>query len=503
MNDGSSPDDREFTTRASDPEAAADATPAPPPELVPAAEALFGERLPLAIRYAELLMTEGVVRGLIGPREAPRIWDRHLLNCAVVSSLASSGASIADIGSGAGLPGIVLSVARPDLTITLIESLARRTAFLDEVVSELGLDNVTVMRGRAEECVSALPRQDYVTARAVAPLDRLAGWAIPLLQTGGHLLALKGASAVEEVAEHAAAVRRLGGDEPLIRECGVGLIEPPAIVVDVRRVSEDSGRSRASTRRAAAKERASAWEARRFGGSASGDTAGGNGGRGRSSASDRDRASQPDRRSSTDREHGRPTGRDDARSSGRDRANPTGRDARSSADRDRKTSSGRGSGGSAGRDRERSPGRDHGSWTGRDRAPSGERDRGTSGGRVPGSSTGRDGGRGRASSPASESTHRTGQGGGRSTGASPGQTRPAAEKRGSARTGRSGDPSVDSGSRRRGDDRISGQHRGAGTGVNEGFGRVRETPSGGRRPNRGEAGGAGAHRRSHEGDGEM
>src|SRR5690349_8596508 len=139
MSDGIGPVEREFVGGASDPGGAADATPAPPPGLAPAAQALFGERLPLAIRYAELLMTDGVVRGLIGPREAPRIWERHLLNCAVMSDLIQPGATVVDVGSGAGLPGMVLAVARPDLYVTLVEPLARRTAFLSEAVAALGL----------------------------------------------------------------------------------------------------------------------------------------------------------------------------------------------------------------------------------------------------------------------------------------------------------------------------------------------------------------------------
>src|SRR5919199_3270350 len=130
--------------------------PAPPPECAEAAQAIFAKQLPVAEAYARLLVTEGVVRGLIGPREAPRVWERHLLNCGVISSLISTGASIVDVGSGAGLPGIVLAVARPDLRITLVEPLARRTAFLSEAVAALDLTSVTVVRGRAEECVGDL-----------------------------------------------------------------------------------------------------------------------------------------------------------------------------------------------------------------------------------------------------------------------------------------------------------------------------------------------------------
>lgn len=209
-----------------------------PPELAEAAGRLFGARLDLAAAYAELLATDGVVRGLIGPREAPRIWDRHLLNCAVVGELIPTDATVIDVGSGAGLPGLVLAIARPDLQVTLLEPLARRTAFLTEAVDALGLeDSVQVLRGRAEE-VAAGPdpvRGDVVTARAVAPLDRLAAWCLPLAAPGGRLLALKGASAADEIVEHAPAVHRLGGAEPVLHRCGEGIVEPPTVVVEIVR----------------------------------------------------------------------------------------------------------------------------------------------------------------------------------------------------------------------------------------------------------------------------
>nr|WP_229706158.1 16S rRNA (guanine(527)-N(7))-methyltransferase RsmG [Micromonospora sonchi] len=209
-----------------------------PPELAGAARRLIGDRLDLAAAYAELLVTDGVLRGLIGPREAPRIWDRHLLNCAAVAELIPAGATVLDVGSGAGLPGLVLAIARPDLTVTLIEPLARRTAFLQEAVDVLALDgSVRVFRGRAEEAAAGADplRGDVVTARAVAPLDRLATWCLPLAVPGGRLLALKGASAAEEIAEHAAAVHRLGGGGAVLRRCGEGVLEPPTTVVEIVR----------------------------------------------------------------------------------------------------------------------------------------------------------------------------------------------------------------------------------------------------------------------------
>jgi 16S rRNA (guanine527-N7)-methyltransferase len=177
-----------------------------------------------------------MVRGLIGPREAPRLWDRHLLNCAVVVELIPNGSSVVDVGSGAGLPGIALAIARPDLTVALVESLTRRVVFLMEAVAAVGLsDRVSVVHSRAEDSVGRLAPADVVTARAVAPLDRLAAWCLPLVAPGGRLLALKGSSAAEEIAEHRAAVARLGGGVPVLRECGAGLVDPPTTVVEVVR----------------------------------------------------------------------------------------------------------------------------------------------------------------------------------------------------------------------------------------------------------------------------
>ncbi|WP_432982617.1 16S rRNA (guanine(527)-N(7))-methyltransferase RsmG [Dactylosporangium sp. CA-233914] len=221
-----------------------------PSEVLPAAEKIFGDRLPIAVRFAELLVTDGVVRGLIGPREAPRIWERHLLNCAVVADLIQTGASVVDVGSGAGLPGMVLAVARPDLAVTLVEPLARRTAFLSEAVAALGLDaTTTVVRARAEECVGKVPLADVVTARAVAPLDRLAGWCIPLTAVGGRLLAMKGASAAAEVAEHAVVLARLGAGTASVRTCGDAVLAEPTTVVEVVREREVARPRKAGGRR--------------------------------------------------------------------------------------------------------------------------------------------------------------------------------------------------------------------------------------------------------------
>jgi 16S rRNA (guanine527-N7)-methyltransferase len=210
-----------------------------------AAEKVFGERLDLAARYVEHLATSGVERGLIGPRETDRLWDRHVLNCAVVAELVPDGAKVVDVGSGAGLPGIPLALARPDLRIVLVEPLARRVEWLGEIIDDLGL-SLTVERGRAEE--NAIRRRwegaDVVTARAVAPLARLAGWSLPLLRVGGRLLAVKGASAPDEVARDTAEVHRLGGGTPVIERCGAGVVDPPSIVVSVERESRSAGRPR-------------------------------------------------------------------------------------------------------------------------------------------------------------------------------------------------------------------------------------------------------------------
>ncbi len=227
-------------------EAAAE-LPAPPEQ----ARAVFGDRYADALRYAELLADAGVRRGLIGPREVPRLWERHLLNCAVLSEVIDGAVSVCDVGSGAGLPGIPLALTRPDLEIMLLEPLLRRTTFLEEVVRLLGLDNVTVVRGRAEEMVGKLPPVDVVTARAVAPLDRLAGWGLPLLRPHGEMAVLKGDTAQEELKAARAALSRLGAVGATVVQVGEGVVDPPSTVVRVQ-VGESPGGVRAATRRAKA-----------------------------------------------------------------------------------------------------------------------------------------------------------------------------------------------------------------------------------------------------------
>ncbi|MCY9786629.1 16S rRNA (guanine(527)-N(7))-methyltransferase RsmG [Nocardiopsis sp. EMB25] len=208
-----------------------------PPAPPTAAEAVFGDTLPKARRYAELLADDGVRRGLIGPREVPRLWERHLINCAVVEELLPEGAEVVDIGSGAGLPGLVLALLRPDIRVTLLEPLLRRTVFLNEAVETLGLANVVVRRGRAEEAHGEL-YTDFVTARAVAPLPRLAGWALPLLRKGGSLLALKGEQAEAELVAARDDVAKLRPSECDVIRVGRGKVDPATTVVRVTVTSE-------------------------------------------------------------------------------------------------------------------------------------------------------------------------------------------------------------------------------------------------------------------------
>lgn len=190
------------------------------------------DRFPLAERYAGLLATEGVVRGLIGPREAPRLWERHLLNCAVLGECIPEAATVCDVGSGAGLPGLVLAITRPDLRLTLVEPLLRRTTFLQEVVDELALDHVEVVRGRAE-ALHGRRRFDIVTSRAVAPLSRLLAWSMPLVSPTGALVAMKGSSIDAEIADAAAVLEELGCGRPETRVLGAGLLADSTTVVRV------------------------------------------------------------------------------------------------------------------------------------------------------------------------------------------------------------------------------------------------------------------------------
>ena len=197
-------------------------------------------------RYARLLVGPGTERGLLGPREAPRIWDRHILNCAVVADpgagVIPGGARVADIGSGAGLPGIVWAIARADISVVLIESLLRRVTFLTECVHELDLTSrVQVVRARAEEARDRVGAAggglDVVTARAVAPLGTVARWSAPLIRPEGLLVALKGESAQEEIDRDAEELRASGLVDPRVLTLGQGAVEPPTTVVIARRTA--------------------------------------------------------------------------------------------------------------------------------------------------------------------------------------------------------------------------------------------------------------------------
>ena len=200
------------------------------PPSPPAAAGVFGSRLEVVEAYAGLLATDGVERGLIGPREVPRLWDRHLLNCGVVMPRLPHGATVADVGTGAGLPGLVWAIGRPDVTMTLVEPLLRRTTFLEEAVEQLGLENVRVLRARAEEVEETF---EVVTARAVAAMEKLARWCMPLVAPGGVLLAMKGRTAEDELKEARRTLGRLGASDTVVRTYGE--LEVPTTVVEVTR----------------------------------------------------------------------------------------------------------------------------------------------------------------------------------------------------------------------------------------------------------------------------
>lgn len=198
--------------------------------------AVFGPNIGLANRLVELLATDGVTRGLIGPREVERLWSRHMLNSAVLGERIASGSSVIDVGSGAGFPGIPLALARPDVSVLLLEPMARRVAWLSEVIDMLGVP-IGVVRGRAEDAATRrhVGTADIVTARAVAPLGRLAGWCLPLTRPGGTLLAVKGASAASELDRDADEVARCGGKNPALVECGGDMLDTPTTVVTIDR----------------------------------------------------------------------------------------------------------------------------------------------------------------------------------------------------------------------------------------------------------------------------
>ncbi len=198
------------------------------------ASELFGDAVDTIEAYVGILATRGVEWGLIGPREIPRLWDRHVLNSVAVSGLVPMGCGVVDVGSGAGLPGIPLAVLRPDLDVVLLEPLRRRADFLSETVRELDLGaRVRVVRGRAEEHKATY---DVVTCRAVAPLGRLLGWTSGLFLPAGQLLAMKGASAVDEVAASRKELATVGAEATVLTVRAHDEAEP-TYVVRVRRAS--------------------------------------------------------------------------------------------------------------------------------------------------------------------------------------------------------------------------------------------------------------------------
>lgn len=220
---------------------------APPGSVVagPAPEAAsraFGDRLDVARRYADALADAGVARGLIGPREVERLWDRHLLNSVAVAELLEPGERVVDIGSGAGLPGIPLAIARPDLDVVLIEPMLRRSEFLTEVLGQLGLA-VEVVRGRAEEksVRERLGDADVAVSRAVASLDKLTKWSMPLLRPGGRMIAIKGERATGEVGEHRRVMAAAGAVDVRVVTCGADYLRPPATVVLAYRAAPKRG----------------------------------------------------------------------------------------------------------------------------------------------------------------------------------------------------------------------------------------------------------------------
>jgi len=225
-------------------------------EAPPAAHRVFGDRLEVARRYAELLADVGVERGLLGPREVDRLWERHLLNSAAVGELIAVDERVVDVGSGAGLPGVPLALARPDLGVTLIEPMLRRSEFLREAVGVLGLD-VAVVRGRAEDAQvrDAVGEVDVAVSRAVASLDKLTQWCLPLIRPGGRLLAIKGERASEEVERQRRVMASLGADGVRVIRCGVDYLDPPARVVVARRTARPPARAQVRRRAASRRQR--------------------------------------------------------------------------------------------------------------------------------------------------------------------------------------------------------------------------------------------------------
>jgi 16S rRNA (guanine527-N7)-methyltransferase len=194
------------------------------------ADAVFGDRLGLARRFTAALVAHGEERGLIGPAELPRIWTRHILNSAVAAPLFPAGGAVGDLGSGAGLPGLVLAIARPDVEWVLIEPMERRVAWLTEQAEDLGLENVRIVRSRGEDWAEG-PVLDAVTARAVSALRTLVPLTAPLVRDGGELILLKGANAENEIAAAEKVVRKYRLTDVRVEVVGEGIVGEPTRVL--------------------------------------------------------------------------------------------------------------------------------------------------------------------------------------------------------------------------------------------------------------------------------
>ncbi|KYH44175.1 16S rRNA (guanine(527)-N(7))-methyltransferase RsmG [Branchiibius sp. NY16-3462-2] len=227
-----------------------------------AAREYLGDQFELMSRYVGHLATSAISHGLIGPRERETLWTRHVLNCAVLGDIIDPGSSVIDVGSGAGLPGLVLGISRPDLEVTLVEPLLRRSTWLSMVVEDLDLTNVVVRRDRAE-AVHDL-QADVVTSRAVARLDRLTGWCAPLVAAHGRVIAIKGATAQEELDLTRDALATLGVIDARITQCGEGVVDPPTTAVELV-FGDRSVADRARTKGAGRKTKSKAKNRRRAG----------------------------------------------------------------------------------------------------------------------------------------------------------------------------------------------------------------------------------------------
>jgi 16S rRNA (guanine527-N7)-methyltransferase len=197
-----------------------------------AAQVIFGSQIKLARAYAQMLANDSDELGLLGPRELDKLWSRHILNSAVVAELIKDGDIVADIGSGAGLPGIPMAILKPEAHFVLVEPMERRSSWLEYVVQELALENVDVVRARAEEVNAG--EFDVVTARAVAALDKLLRLCVPLLKPGGSVIALKGSKAAEEIEDAKRLQKKLKIRDFEILMCGEKVLSEPTSVVRIR-----------------------------------------------------------------------------------------------------------------------------------------------------------------------------------------------------------------------------------------------------------------------------